>query len=118
MLLGIDGLRSGSLIGAWEPRRYRRIALLGLVVGIPAYALLAWNGWRAGFRTSVIFADFFAVATPFRLAMMAAYASLIILFARHPGWLRERIAAAGRAAFTNSLGASLFASLLFNGYGF
>jgi uncharacterized protein len=118
MLLGMAGLKSGFLTGAWDPRRYRRIALLGLVVGIPAYALLAWNGWRVGFRTSVVFADFFAVATPFRLAMMGAYASLIILFARQAGRLRERIAAAGRAAFTNYLGASLFASLLFNGYGF
>jgi uncharacterized protein len=117
MLLGMAGLKSGFLTGAWEPRHYRRIALAGLAIGIPAFALLAWNGWRVGFRTSVVFADFFAVATPFRLAMMAAYASLIILFARHAGWLRDRIAAAGRAAFTNYLGASLFASLLFDGYG-
>jgi uncharacterized protein len=117
MLLGMAGLKSGFLTGAWEPRRYRRIALVGLAIGIPAFALLAWNGWRVGFRTSVVFADFFAVATPFRLAMMAAYASLIILFARPSGWLRDRIAAAGRAAFTNYLGASLCASLLFDGYG-
>jgi uncharacterized protein len=118
MLLGMAGLKSGFLTGAWGAHRYRRIALIGLAIGIPAYALIAWNSWRVGFRTSVVFADFFAVATPFRLAMMAAYASLIILFAGRAGGLRDRVAAAGRAAFTNYLGASLFASLLFDGYGF
>ena len=118
MLLGMAGLKSGFLTGAWEPRRYRRIAAIGLAIGVPAYALLAWNGWRSGFTTSILFADAFGAAVPFRLAMMAAYASLIILFARRAGWLRDRVAAAGRAAFTNYLGASLCASLLFDGYGF
>lgn len=117
MLLGMAGLKSGFLTGTWEPRRYRRIGAMGLAVGIPGFALLGWNDWRTGFRTSILFADFFAVATPFRLAMMAGYAALIVLFARRPGWLRDRIAAAGRAAFTNYLGASLLASLLCDGYG-
>jgi uncharacterized protein len=118
MLLGMAGLKSGFLTGAWEPRRYRRIAILGLLIGVPAFALLAWIDWRSGFRTSTIFTASFALAPPFRLAMMAAYAALILLFARHAAALRDRVAAAGRAAFTNYLGASLAASLLFDGYGF
>jgi uncharacterized protein len=117
MLLGMAGLRSGFLTGAWEAARYRRIAVVGLGIGIPAYALLAWNDLANGFRTGIVFLDFFAIATPFRLLMMAGYASLIVLFARNAGALRDRIAAAGRAAFTNYLGASLAASLLFCGYG-
>ncbi|HMC92755.1 MAG TPA: DUF418 domain-containing protein [Allosphingosinicella sp.] len=117
MLLGMAGLKSGFLTGAWEARRYRRIAALGLAIGVPAFALLAWNGWRSGFGGAIVFVDAFAAAAPFRLAMMAAYAALIVLLARNAGWLRDRIAAAGRAAFTNYLGATLFASLLFDGYG-
>jgi len=117
MLLGMAGLKSGFLTGAWEPARYRRLALAGLALGLPGYALLAWNGWRSGFSTGIIFLDFFALATPFRLLMMGAYAGLIVLFARRASALRDRVAAAGRAAFTNYLGASLAASLLFDGYG-
>ena len=117
MLLGMAGLKSGFLTGRWAPERYRRIALIGLAIGLPAFALLAWNGWRHDFRTSIVFLDFFALASPFRLLMMAAYASLIILFAARAGGLRDRIAAAGRAAFTNYLGTTLLACIIFYGYG-
>jgi uncharacterized protein len=117
MLLGMAGLKSGFLTGGWSRAAYRRIAAAGLAIGLPAYAILGWNSWRSGFATGTVFLDFFGLAPPFRLAMMAGYASLIILFARRASPLRDRIAAAGRAAFTNYLGASLLASLLFDGYG-
>ena len=66
----------------------------------------------------LFFLVFFVVTNPFRLAMMAGYAALIILLSRRGGWLVQRIAAAGRAAFTNYLGASLIATTIFYGYGF
>ena len=50
--------------------------------------------------------------------MVFAYAALIVLAARNGGWLAERIAAAGRAAFTNYLGTSILMTTLFYGYGF
>ena len=118
MLLGMAGLKSGFLRGAWDDARYRRIALWTLLVSLPAYALFAWIEWRAGFDVSVFFLVFFVLANPFRLAMMAGYASLIILLSRRGGWLVQRIAAAGRAAFTNYLGASIVAVLIFYGFGF
>jgi uncharacterized protein len=117
MLLGMAGLRSGYLKGEWADARYRRIALWTLGLSIPAYAVLAWFNWRSGFSVPVYFTIFFVVAAPFRLAMMAGYAALIILLARRRGWLTQRIAAAGRAAFTNYLGTSLIACALFYGWG-
>jgi uncharacterized protein len=117
MLLGMAGLKSGFLRGVWHDGRYRKIALWTLGVSIPAYALMAWINWRSGFDVAVFFAIFFAATAPFRLAMMCGYASLIILLSRPGGWLVQRIAAAGRAAFTNYLGASIVAGLVFNGYG-
>ena len=36
--------------------------------------------------------------------MAIGYAALIILLSRQAGWLRDRFAAVGRAAFTNYLG--------------
>jgi uncharacterized protein len=118
MLLGMAGLKSGFLRGAWDDARYRRIALWTLGVSIPAYAAFAWIEWRSGFDVSVFFVIFFAATNPFRLAMMAGDAALIILLSRRRGWLVARIAAAGRAAFTNYLGASLIATTIFYGYGF
>jgi uncharacterized protein len=118
MLLGMAGLKSGFLRGAWDDARYRRIASWTLGVSIPAYAAFAWIEWRSGFDVSLFFAIFFVATNPFRLAMMAGYAALIILLSRRGGWLVQRIAAAGRAAFTNYLGASLIATTVFYGYGF
>jgi len=117
MLLGMAGLKSGFLRGAWDDRRYRRIALWTLAVSMPAYAAFAWLEWRSGFDVSLFLFIFFVATNPFRLAMMAGYAALIILLSRRGGWLVERIAAAGRAAFTNYLGTSLIATTTFYGYG-
>ena len=49
--------------------------------------------------------------------MILGYAALIILLTRRGGWLVDRIAAAGRAAFTNYLGASILMTGLFYGWG-
>jgi uncharacterized protein len=118
MLLGMAGLKSGFLRGTWDDARYRRIAWWTLAVSIPFYGAYAWIEWRSGFDTSLFFVIFFVATNPFRLAMMAGYAALIILLSRRGGWLVQRIAAAGRAAFTNYLGASLIATTIFYGYGF
>lgn len=117
MLLGMAGLKSGFLKGAWPDSRYRRIAAWTLGVSIPVYAFYAWVNWRSGFDVSIYFTIFFVATNPFRLAMMAGYASLIILLSRRGGWLVQRIAAAGRAAFTNYLGTSLLACAIFYGWG-
>jgi len=117
MLLGMAGLKSGFLRGAWDDARYRRIAAWTMAVSIPAYAVFAWIEWRSGFDVALFFFIFFVATAPFRLAMMVGYAALIILLSRRGGWLVQRIAAAGRAAFTNYLGASLIATAIFYGFG-
>jgi uncharacterized protein len=65
----------------------------------------------------MIFACAMAATTPFRPLMVIATASLIILLTRRGGSLVQRIAAAGRAAFTNYLGTSILMTTLFYGYG-
>jgi uncharacterized protein len=116
-LLGMAALRSGFLTGGWSNARYRRTALLGFGIGIPAYALLAWLLARDGFSVPGIFALSMAATVPFRPAMVVATASLIILATRKAGTPVDRIAAAGRAAFTNYLGTSLVLTTFFYGYG-
>ncbi|HEX8125414.1 MAG TPA: DUF418 domain-containing protein [Allosphingosinicella sp.] len=116
-LLGMAALRSGFLTGGWSDERYRKAALVGFGVGIPAYSLLAWLLVRDGFTAPGILALSMAATVPLRPPMVIATASLIILATRKGGALTDRIAAAGRAAFTNYLGSSLLMTTLFYGYG-
>jgi uncharacterized protein len=118
MLLGMASLRSGFFTGAWDDRTYRRIAIGGFALAVPAYALLAFVIWRSGFSLPVLFACGMAAPVLVRPLMVAATAALIILLTRRGGALVERIAAAGRAAFTNYLGTSILMTALFYGWGF
>ncbi|HEX8062972.1 MAG TPA: DUF418 domain-containing protein [Allosphingosinicella sp.] len=116
-LLGMAALRSGFLTGKWSAARYRRTAIAGFGIGIPAYALLAWLLARDGFSVPGILAWSMAATVPLRPVMVVATAALIILATRKGGAWAGRIAAAGRAAFTNYLGTSLIMTTLFYGYG-
>ncbi|HEY0626238.1 MAG TPA: DUF418 domain-containing protein [Allosphingosinicella sp.] len=117
MLFGMAALKTGFLTGAWENARYRRAALIGFGIGIPAYALLAWTLVRDDFTVPMIFSISMAATVPFRPLMVVATAALIILLTRRGGALVGRIAAAGRAAFTNYLGTSILMTALFYGWG-
>jgi uncharacterized protein len=116
-LFGMAALKSGFLTGRWETARYRRAMILGFLISVPAYALLAWALYRDGFSVPMVMGITMAATTPVRPVMVVALAALIILLTRNGGALVERIAAAGRAAFTNYLGTSLLMTTLFYGYG-
>ena len=118
MLFGMAALSSGFLAGAWPERSYRKVALWCLAIALPAYLLLLWLLFREDFSVPAIFAWSFTGTVPFRPLMVVAYAALIIVAARHAGALRERIAAAGRMAFSNYLGTSILMTGLFYGWGF
>ncbi|MDQ8755705.1 DUF418 domain-containing protein [Sphingosinicella sp. LHD-64] len=117
MLFGMAALKSGFFRGEWQPARYRKIALVGLAIAVPVYAAMAWLVASHDFDVGWVIAVAFAATVPFRPVMIYAYAALIILLTRNGGALVERIAAAGRAAFTNYLGTSLLMTTLFYGYG-
>ena len=117
MLFGMAALKTGFLAGAWSDRAYRRVALGGFAIGVPAYALLAWLLVRDGFSLPWLFALSSTATILIRPVMIVAIAALIILLTRRGGALVDRIAAAGRAAFTNYLGTSLVMTTLFYGYG-
>jgi uncharacterized protein len=62
-------------------------------------------------------AAFIVFDTPFITVMAVGYAAAIILASRGVGPLAQRVAAAGRCAFSNYLGTSIVASLVFYGWG-
>jgi uncharacterized protein len=117
MLFGMAALKSGFFRGEWSNRSYRKALILGYGIGIPAYAVLAWLLTRDGFSIPMVMAIVLAGTTPFRPLMILATAALIILLTRRGGVIVDRIAAAGRAAFTNYLGTSIIMTTLLYGYG-
>lgn len=116
-LLGMAALRTGFLTGGWSDSLYRKVAAIGFGIGIPVYAGLAWLLIRADFSVPAVLGLSMAATVPFRPLMVIATASLIILATRKGGALTDRLAAAGRVAFTNYLGTSLVMTTLFYGYG-
>ncbi|MES2336595.1 MAG: DUF418 domain-containing protein [Pseudomonadota bacterium] len=118
MLLGMAGLKSGMLTGAWKRRRYIRWLAVSFGIGIPAYALIAAWLVRENFAMTAVVTGVMALSVPFRPLMIVGWASLIILLMRPGGALTARIAAAGRMAFTNYLVTSIVCTTIFYGYGF
>lgn len=117
MLLGMAGLRSGMLTGAWDRRRYVKWLAIGFGIGIPAYAAIAAMMVRADFSVTAVVTGVMALSTPVRPLMILGWASLIVLLMRPGGALTTRIAAAGRMAFTNYLVTSIVCTTIFYGYG-
>jgi uncharacterized protein len=117
MLIGMAGYKSGFLTGAWRDAQYRKIAVPAIALGIAAGLAVVSYDIASRFYAVGIFAAFVILETPFITIMALGYAALIVLLSRRHGALTERIAAAGRCAFTNYLGTSIIASLVFNGWG-
>ena len=117
MLFGMAGYRSGFLTGQWPRRRYRQVA--GATLGIGGLLTLALGLWviQSNFHVVTIFFAFLGLGGPIELAMAFGYAALIILCLRPGGALTARIAAVGRAAFSNYIGTSLLAAAIFYGDG-
>jgi uncharacterized protein len=117
MLFGMAALKSGFFRGEWDMARYRKIALTGFAIALPAYAILAFFLIRSDFAFATFVPLGMAATTLFRPVMVVAIAALVILLTRNGGALVARIAAAGRAAFTNYLGTSILMTTFFYGYG-
>jgi uncharacterized protein len=117
MLFGMAALKSGYLTGAWSDEDYRRAAIRGYAISLPFYVLLLWLIFKSSFSVLALFTYSMAATVLIRPFMIAALAALVILVTRKGGWLTQRIAAAGRAAFTNYLGTSIIMTGLFYGWG-
>ena len=117
MLLGMASLKSGFVSGNWSARAYRRIALLLLGITLPILAALAANTAARQFDIyAVVFASLVA-GTAIRPFVVVGYVALTIALMRPGGRLTARIAAAGRAAFSNYLGTTILVTGLVEGYG-
>jgi uncharacterized protein len=119
MMLGMAMKKNGFLTGEWGEADYRHWVRRLLLPGAALTALFGAWAWMSGFDMITIIAVFLAWGMIPRLMMTIAYAALLILLIRKvagSGFL-ERVAAAGRAAFTNYLGTSIVMTSIFYGYG-
>ena len=117
MLFGMAALKSGYLTGQWSDADYRRAAIRGYAVSLPLYLVLIWLIFRNDFSVLALMSFAMAATVLVRPFMIPAVAALVILLTRKSGGLTQRIAAAGRAAFTNYLGTSIIMTGLFYGWG-
>jgi len=119
MVLGMAGLKSGFLTGRWERARYLRYALRGYLIGLPLQMLLALWILLSGFELAALITADFALQTLVNPFVVLGHAGLILYWVKSAGEsaMRERVAAAGRAAFSNYLGTSIVCTFIFYGYG-
>jgi uncharacterized protein len=113
MLLGMAGLRSGFLTGAWSRARYRRWAIIGIGVSLPGHLALGLATIAHGFTLEWVYGASMVWSLPLRVAGIAGYAALIMLAIRPDGAWTQRVAAVGRCAFTNYLGTSIAMTFVF-----
>jgi uncharacterized protein len=117
MLIGMAGYKSGFLTGQWPDESYKRLASWTIPLGALAGIAIVAVDISSHFYTIAMMGMFVVVGTPFITLMALGYAALVILLTRNLGPLAQRIAAAGRCAFSNYLGTSIVASLVFFGWG-
>lgn len=118
MAWGMALLKSGALTGAWEQARYLKVAAIAYALGMPISLMLVWAATTSGFDPLVMADIFYAGSLLPRMAMMLGHTMLLLwLISRMKGILLDRIAAAGRAAFSNYIATSIVMTTIFYGYG-
>ena len=117
MLVGMAAIRYGLFDGGLDTARQRRwgwgLLIGGTLLTIPV-ALWALNGGLTYYGTLAALVGWSMLP---RLFAILGLLALLALWGRDAsGWLAERVAAAGRAAFTNYLGTSIVMLLVFHGW--
>ncbi len=119
MMIGMAMLKNGFILGDFPRTSYVKWAIWGIAIGAALFAFIGWILIRAGFDPLMVMNAAIAWTYPPRLLMTIGYlAALILLIQRFAGSaLMRRVAAAGRAAFTNYLGTSIVMTFIFYGWG-
>ncbi len=120
MMIGMALMKSGFMTGEWEQERYVRFAFGMTAVGALLMAAITFAVYQSGFDIITVMNANIAWTMPARLLMTIGYAAALLLLIAKFAKSRfiARVAAAGRAAFTNYLGTSIVMTTIFYGYGF
>jgi uncharacterized protein len=115
VLIGIAALKSGFLTGAWSRASYTVTAAGCLGVDWLVHAWAAYLCIRDGFAPLTFIPWTRLYVSPLYAVGAIGYAALIMLVLGRRNAISERVAAVGRAAFTNYLGSTIVGVLVFFG---
>ncbi len=119
MMIGMALYKNGFMTGAWSAADYRRLGIRLTVIGGLILTAITLGLIHRDFDMLLMLNASYAWNWPSQLLMTVGYAALLIGLIRNcaaSAWMR-RIAAVGRAAFSNYLGTSLLMTFLFYGWG-
>lgn len=117
VFIGIAIYRLGFFSGEISRTSMRRWGWLGLMAGGILHLAIALWVKANGFTYYGTIAAFMGISVLPRLIMVLGLAAILVLYSpRWTGWLGQRVAAAGRAAFTNYLGTSILMLFVFHGW--
>jgi uncharacterized protein len=117
MFVGMALFRTGFFTLRWSSRAYGATVAVGYLIAAPVTAWIAWMIWRADFEPLTLnrLEAWQQVTRPL-IAM--AHASVLLLIVRAGAAPAvNRLAAAGRMAFSNYLMTSIITTLVFCGFG-
>ena len=119
MLLGMAFYRMGCVTGGWSQDQLWRLAIAGLVIGLPLAVAQAVWAWSRNFPPDAMVQLLIGFAAPQHLALTLAWAALLVLAAPNllETRLGERLRAAGKMALSNYLLTSLTMAFCFFGWG-
>jgi uncharacterized protein len=118
MLIGMALFRMGFFTLGWTTRAYGLLIAAGYLVAAPITAWLAWKIVQADFDPLALHRlEVWSQAPRPFIALAHAGAVLLIVRAGTAPGLIERLAAAGRMAFSNYLMTSIITTFVFCGFG-
>ncbi len=118
MFIGMGLFRLGFFTLKWSNRAYGTMIAVGYLIAAPVTAWLAWRIWQSGFDPMVR-QSLMTWQGATRTLIALAHASVLLLIIR-AGWIQalvNRLAAAGRMAFSNYLMTSIITTLVFTSPG-
>ncbi|THD35332.1 MAG: DUF418 domain-containing protein [Sphingomonas sp.] len=118
MLIGMALFRWGFFSGAWSRHAYWLAAGAIPLLWIAYIPLANWLSTTHWSQLTMTATEAIQLSV-LRPLLSLGYAALVILFVQsgRAAWFADRLAAAGRMAFSNYLGTSIVCTLIFNGYG-
>lgn len=119
MMIGMGLYKNGFILGQESRAAYGKIAGWMMAVSLPCFIALAGIAYARDFNTIWMMNITQAWSSLPRLLMIIGYVALLILIIQRfrDSTLLQRVAAAGRAAFSNYLGTSILMTFIFYGWG-
>ncbi len=119
MMIGMGLYKNGFILGEESRATYLKIGLWMMAVSLPFFIAFAAIAYVQDFNTIWMMNITQAWSILPRLLMIIGYVALFILISQQfrNSLLLQRVAAAGRAAFSNYLGTSILMTFIFYGWG-